>query len=396
MAQNITLLGASYSDVPAVTLPKTGGGTARFTDVTDSTAVASDVLSGKYFYKSDGSKIEGSIPSKAATTYTPGTVTQTLESGVYLSGAQTISGDSDLISSNIKSGVNIFGVNGSSTVVDVSNTTATAANVRSGYYFYTSAGTRTQGSLANGSATAPATISGSAATATVSGSPAKLVLSKTISVTPIVTAGYIASGTAGNSTVTLTSNINPKGSQTYTPTTSDQTISSGVYLTGNQTIKGDANLVASNIKKDVTIFGVTGTYEGPADMVDWIIEQGSISGTNAWKYAIYHSGRAECWCDTASGDRTTSTQWGNWYYSTSTVGGNAYPVDKNGHSLFGSKPYATLEYVATSNDAVCSIHRDGSATAAPTGYVYRPNNGTVTGFLRIFARGTVNSSWAGV
>lgn len=32
MAQNITLLGASYSDVPAVDLPKTGGGTARFVD----------------------------------------------------------------------------------------------------------------------------------------------------------------------------------------------------------------------------------------------------------------------------------------------------------------------------------------------------------------------------
>lgn len=35
MAQNITLLGASYSDVPAVDLPKTGGGTARFIDETD-------------------------------------------------------------------------------------------------------------------------------------------------------------------------------------------------------------------------------------------------------------------------------------------------------------------------------------------------------------------------
>ena len=30
MAQNITLMGASYSDVPAVNLPKTGGGTATF------------------------------------------------------------------------------------------------------------------------------------------------------------------------------------------------------------------------------------------------------------------------------------------------------------------------------------------------------------------------------
>ena len=54
MAQNITLLGASYSAVPAVTLPKTGGGTAKFTDVTPTTATASDVASGKVFFDSTG------------------------------------------------------------------------------------------------------------------------------------------------------------------------------------------------------------------------------------------------------------------------------------------------------------------------------------------------------
>lgn len=59
MAQNITLMGASYSDVPAVTLPKTGGGTATFTDVTDTTAAASDVASGKYFYTSAGVRTQG-------------------------------------------------------------------------------------------------------------------------------------------------------------------------------------------------------------------------------------------------------------------------------------------------------------------------------------------------
>ena len=31
----VTLWGASYSDVPAVDLPKTGGGTARFWDADD-------------------------------------------------------------------------------------------------------------------------------------------------------------------------------------------------------------------------------------------------------------------------------------------------------------------------------------------------------------------------
>lgn len=59
MSQNISLWGASYSDVPSVTLPKTGGGSATFTDVTDTTATASDVASGKYFYTSSGIKTEG-------------------------------------------------------------------------------------------------------------------------------------------------------------------------------------------------------------------------------------------------------------------------------------------------------------------------------------------------
>lgn len=59
MAQNITLLGASYSNVPSVILPKTGGGTASFTDVSDTTATASDVASGKYFYTASGVRTQG-------------------------------------------------------------------------------------------------------------------------------------------------------------------------------------------------------------------------------------------------------------------------------------------------------------------------------------------------
>ena len=59
MAQNITLLGASYSDCPAVLLPKTGGGTARFDDASITTATASDVASGKIFVASDGTITTG-------------------------------------------------------------------------------------------------------------------------------------------------------------------------------------------------------------------------------------------------------------------------------------------------------------------------------------------------
>lgn len=59
MAKNITLLGASYSDVPAVNLPQTGGGTARFTDTSPTTATDSDVASGKIYIKADGTQSTG-------------------------------------------------------------------------------------------------------------------------------------------------------------------------------------------------------------------------------------------------------------------------------------------------------------------------------------------------
>ena len=59
MAQNITLMGASYSAVPSVTLPKTGGGQALFVDISDTDAVASDVKIGKKIYLADGTPVTG-------------------------------------------------------------------------------------------------------------------------------------------------------------------------------------------------------------------------------------------------------------------------------------------------------------------------------------------------
>ncbi len=99
------------------------------------TATASDVLSGKTI-GTDSGLVTGTIPSKGTATITPSTSNQTISTGQYLSGTQTILGDVDLISANIKSGANIFGVAGNSNVVDTSAGTASASHILSAYKAY--------------------------------------------------------------------------------------------------------------------------------------------------------------------------------------------------------------------------------------------------------------------
>ena len=71
MAQNITLMGASYSNVPSVQLPKTGGGTATFDDTTISSnaAAAEDITSGKLAYV-NGSLITGTASGGGGSNWT--------------------------------------------------------------------------------------------------------------------------------------------------------------------------------------------------------------------------------------------------------------------------------------------------------------------------------------
>lgn len=78
-----------------------------------------------------------------------------------------------------------------------------------------------------------------------------------ITATSTQSAGYVAAGTK-----TATKQLTVQAAQTITPGTSNKTIASGRYLTGTQTIKGDANLKAANIAAGVSIFGVTGTHSG--------------------------------------------------------------------------------------------------------------------------------------
>lgn len=78
-------------------------------------ASSSDLLSGKQMINESGEIVNGSMPTRSAQTITPGINNQTIAAGQYLSGAQTVLGDSDLQASNIRSGVSIFNVAGAFT-----------------------------------------------------------------------------------------------------------------------------------------------------------------------------------------------------------------------------------------------------------------------------------------
>lgn len=90
-----------------------------------------------------------------------------------------------------------------------------------------------------------------------------------------VTVGAISSTYVG-------SGITRKSAATITPTTTNQTINAGQYLSGAQTIKGDGNLVSENIISGKSIFGVSGSvviqkyYTGTSDPSSSLGNDGDI------------------------------------------------------------------------------------------------------------------------
>ena len=125
----------------------------------------------------------------------------------------------------------------------------------------------------------------------------------------------------------VTGTIESKAAQTYTPGTTDQTITAGQYLSGDQTIKGDANLVANNIKSGVEIFGVTGT--APSETTHTLTKNLAASDTgtidlgasHSYRYinasAVYNKGKT----DTATGVTilTNGAAQGSWEAAGSEV-----------------------------------------------------------------------------
>lgn len=150
---------------------------------------------------------------------------------------------------------------------DTSDATATAAQILAPYTAYIADG-KVTGTMETVSQAVPS-ISVSA--------------SGLITATSNQNDGYVEGGVE-----TATEQLSTQGAQTITPGTTAQTIQSGVYLTGTQTIEGDTDLVAGNIREGVSIFGVTGTYSGAA--LPSLSNPGTASDLLSGKQLINQSG----------------------------------------------------------------------------------------------------------
>ena len=98
MAQNIIINGVTYSYVPEVDIPKSGGGTAKFYDTAGASSVnAGDILAGVVVYGAGGA-ITGTMPDNGATGGTIGTKagTVTIPAGKTTGGTVSLTNVTDL------------------------------------------------------------------------------------------------------------------------------------------------------------------------------------------------------------------------------------------------------------------------------------------------------------
>ena len=223
-------------------------------------ATTADVLNGKTFTSENGLVIEGTMADL-------GNISATLDSITK----------SKIIPAGYTAGGEIsLGTN----VVDttISSNAATASTMLNGKQAYVNGelvtgniATKTSNDLTTSGATVyvPAGSYTSQASKSIS-SGTLLAPSISVSSSGVITAtsgisteGYLSTSASKSNKKSLTT----QSGKTVTPSTSTQTaVSSNRYTTGTVYVAGDSNLVSSNIKSGVSIFGVDGSYSGGEGM----------------------------------------------------------------------------------------------------------------------------------
>ncbi len=259
-------------------------------------AIPSQVLAGTVYWgvmaDAWGEKT-GSMPNRGAVAITPSATQQAIQEG-YHNGSGSVAGDADLVTGNIRAGVNLFGVAGKTEVVDTTTGDAAAGDILSGKKAWVDGLERT-GTIATRtlSGATQTVAAGYYAATTLSAVDADLVKGN-------IRAGVNLFGVAGKTEVVDTTSGDAAAGDilsgkkawvdglertgtiaTRTLSGATQTVAAGYYAaTTLSTV--DADLVKGNIRAGVNLFGVAGKTE-VVDTTTGDAAAGDIrSGKKAW------------------------------------------------------------------------------------------------------------------
>lgn len=195
------------------------------------------------------------LPTVQGLLVNPGTTSQVvIPAGKYTLSDTIVQGDANLVAENIKKGVSIFGVTGTIEEGITPSGMVTLNTTINDQVFNVTNYAKAKVSMRNASVTVVREIDSSTGDV-------------------LFHASCPESGWIGSSGVLYTMTCNSIGSADsdtiITPTTSNKLIAYDEDCAiGNIYVKGDSNLVAANIKKGVSIFGVAGTLDG-IDSTQW-------------------------------------------------------------------------------------------------------------------------------
>lgn len=167
-------------------------------------------------------------------------------------------------------------------------------------------------------------------------------------------------------------------SLTVTPSESQQSFNIQSPYTGYNpvTVKGDANLIAGNIKSGVTIFGITGTYEASGGGQTSSINIQIAAGGNRVSTTSYSAVSGQTLTVQKTG--TYDVYWSGFRSSTSGTNGSQLYIDGTAYGSANTTftnhgQYIHLTNVSLTKDSVIAVR----ARARTTSYYMYVSNLTI-------------------
>lgn len=201
----------------------------------------------------------------------------------------------------------------------------------------------------------------------------------------------------------ITQSLSTQGAKTVTPSTANQTIiAASKWTTAAQIVTGNANLSPSNIKKGVTIFGVTGNYQD-VNRTDrlYISNYKYLKSTNDNGCDVYHTHAYFLNLPTPI-DRTIYKYYWisglNWHVCQNCDSSYQNTGNQEYGLFFFNRKFTNIHHVSTnigSNNAVSTFSFSDTINVLEHKFVSSGNDVTDNGAINIGHREDVNMVYSG-